>query len=166
MDIFEFAMEKEKNAEQYYRQLAEKTDNTGLTNILNMLAAEETKHYQIVRSMKAQTPIETSDTPVLQNATEIFTKMKASAEKFSFDISEVDLYQKACDIEAASKQYYLDKAEEVDDADQKAVFLKLAEEENKHLVLVQRLRDFVAQPQTFLEDAEFYHFDDYVEGQF
>jgi len=41
MDIFEFAMEKEKYAEQYYRQLAEKVDHTGLKSILIMLADEE-----------------------------------------------------------------------------------------------------------------------------
>jgi rubrerythrin len=92
--------------------------------------------------------------------------MDRGAETFSFDTSEVDLYRKACDIEAESKKYYLEKAREVDDAGQKAVFLKLAEEENKHLVLVQGLCDFVAKPETFLEDAEFSHFDDYVEGEF
>lgn len=166
MDIFQFAMDKEKRAEEYYRQLAEKAKTPGLANILNMLAAEEVKHYQVVEAMKADSPIQIAETPVLQNAKDVFTKMKESAETFNFDISEVDLYQKACDIESASKQYYLDKAEEVEKAEHKTVFLKLAEEENKHLVLVQKLRDFVAKPQTFLEDAEFYHFDDYVEGQF
>ncbi len=166
MDIFEFAMEKEKTAEQYYLELAEKTDDAGLTNILTMLAEEEAKHYQVVEAMKTESLVQMSETPVLQNAKEIFEKMKEGSEKFSFDISEKDLYQKACDIEAASKQYYLDKAQEVENAEQKVIFQKLAEEENKHLVLVQSLRDFVAKPETFLEDAEFYHFDDYVEGQF
>jgi len=164
MDIFEFAMEKEKYAEQYYRQLAEKVDHTGLKSILTMLADEEAKHFQTVQQMKTRTSPSIAETPVLQNAKAVFEKIKKAADTFSFDVSEVDLYRKACDIEAESKKYYLAKAQEVDGADQKKLFQKLAEEENKHLVLVQGLCDFVAKPETYLENAEFNHFDDYVEG--
>ena len=166
MDIFEFALEKEKYAERYYRELAGKTDNAGLKNILTMLADEEAKHCQIVRQMKAEAPGKVSATQVLANAKKVFVKMRDAAEKFHFDISEVDLYRKACDIERESRQYYLQKAQEVKNAAQKALFRQLAEEENKHLLLVERIGDFVAKPETFLENAEMYHFDDYVEGQF
>ncbi|UCD52969.1 MAG: ferritin family protein [Phycisphaerales bacterium] len=166
MDIFEFAMEKEKCAEQHYRKLAERVDHAGLKSILLMLADEEAQHFKTVQQMQTDTPLRVTDTPVLQDAKELFEKMERGTERFSFDTSEVDLYRKACDIEAESKRYYLEKAQEVEDAGQKEVFLKLAEEENKHLVLVQGLCDFVAKPETFLEDAEFYHFDDYVEGEF
>ena len=164
MDIFAFAMEQEKYAEQFYRELAAKTDHSGLKSILTMLADEEVKHFQTVQKMQADTSITITDSPVLKNAKEVFTKIKEGAETFSFDTSEVDLYRKACDIESKSKQYYLEKAEEAGDADQKTLFKRLAEEENKHLTLVQGLCDFVAKPETYLEDAEFYHFDDYVEG--
>lgn len=166
MDIFAFAMEKEKYAEQFYRELAEKTNHDGLANILTMLADEEVKHYQTVEHMKTETPEAATDTPVLADAKEVFEKMRGSAEKFRFDISEADLYRKACDIEAESKAFYQEKAGAVEDAKQKQVFQKLAEEENKHLFLVQQICDFVSRPETYLEDAEFYHFDDYVGGQF
>lgn len=166
MDIFKFAMEKEKYAEYYYRDLAERTGSTGLRSILTMLAEEEAKHYQVVQKMKAKTPARMTDTPLLANAAEVFTKMRDAADKFHFEISEADLYRKACDIEKESKKYYLQKAEEVTDPGQKSIFKRLAEEENKHLLLVERIGDFVARPETFLEDAEMYHFDDYAEGQF
>ncbi|MBN1360863.1 MAG: ferritin family protein [Sedimentisphaerales bacterium] len=166
MDIFKFAMEKERYAEYYYRDLAERTSNPGLRSILTMLAGEEAKHYEVVKQMKARTPVRLTDTPVLANAAKIFAKMREAADKFDFDVSEADLYHKACDIEKESKKYYLQKAEEVGDAGQKDIFKKLAEEENKHLLLVERIGDFVARPETFLENAEMYHFDDYVEGQF
>ena len=57
MDIFEFAMEKEKYAEHFYRELADRTDNTGLKSILNMLAGEEVKHYETVRPCRIR-PVE------------------------------------------------------------------------------------------------------------
>jgi len=166
MDIFEFAMEKEQLAEKYYRQLADKAEHAGFKNILNMLADQEAEHYRVVRQMKASTPVTLTETPVLANAKEIFEKMRKTAESFSFDISEAELYRKATVMEQQSKKYYLEKAEEVDSAEQKKIFRQLAAEEEKHIVLVQTIADFVAKPETFLENAEFAHFDDYADGEF
>ncbi len=166
MDIFAFALEKEKYAEQYYRELADKADHAGLKNILTMLANDEVAHYQAVEQIKTATPEAVTETPVLSNAKEVFEKMRGSAEKFDFTISEVDLYRKACDIEQESRKYYLEKAREVQDDGQKRIFEKLAEEENKHMVLVQSICDFVSRPETYLENAEFCHFDDYAEDEF
>jgi rubrerythrin len=166
MDIFEFAMEKEKYAEHFYRELADRSRNPGLTKILNMLADEEVKHYEIVQDMQSHRAGHLTATPVLQNAQEIFTKMKDGVEKFDFDVSEANLYRKASEIEKQSRDFYLEKADEVQDEGQKAIFKQLAGEEEKHLLLVQRIGDFVARPETFLENAEMYHFDDYVGGEF
>ena len=41
------------------------------------------------------------------------------------------------------------------------MFKALCEQERKHAALVQHLIDFVSSPQTWLEDAEFYHLDEY-----
>lgn len=167
MDIFKFAMEKEKLSEDYYRRLSKKTSNKGLSNILAMLAQEEQKHFEVVRQMQQQQDPETkTDTDVLDNARQIFEKMRQSAESFSFDITEPELYEKARDIEKQSVQFYLEKSDEVTDASQKQIFKMLADEEKKHLALVQGIYDFVARPQWFLENAEMYHFDDYAEGAF
>ncbi len=166
MEIFEFAVEKEKQAEQYYRQLAEKATHDGLKKILTMLADDETEHVEAIERMRAEDPDKVMETPVLAGARAIFERMRGSAEKFDFEISEVDLYRKVRDIEAEAKKYYLQKAEEVQDPDQREAFRKLAAEENKHLVLIQTLCDFVATPETYLENAEFSHLDDYVEGEY
>jgi rubrerythrin len=166
MDIFEFAMSKERQSESYYQQLAVKSPNVGLKNILTMLANEEAQHYETIRQMRDQAPVHVAETPVLANATAEFEKMRGSVEKFNFHIDEVGLYRKACDIERESRRYYRRKAREVEDPQQKGIFLKLADEESKHLRLVQAICDFVARPETFLENAEMYHFDDYVGGVF
>jgi len=164
MDIFQFAMEKEKFSEDYYRRLAEKTDCKGLKNICNMLADEEGKHYRIVEQMSKKIPAKVAQTPVLGNAKEIFEKMRESAEKYNFDISELQLYQKARDIEKESRKFYLEKSEQAEDTCHKGIFKKLADEEQKHFVLLEHICEFVARPQWFLENAEMCRFDDYVDG--
>lgn len=164
MDIFQFAMEKEKFSQEYYLQLAGKTNNKGLQNICTMLAEEESKHYQIVRQMQDQAPQDIGETPLLKNSREIFDSMRTSAEAINLDISELELYQKARDIEQQSRAFYLEKSGEADDPAQKELFKKLAREEQKHYVLIDKICEFVARPQWFLENAEMYRFDDYVEG--
>lgn len=163
MDIFEFAMEKERFSEEYYRDLAHRANHAGLRNILTMLADEEAKHYQTVEQMKTEMPEQVTDVPVLDRARAVFEEMRVAPKKFDFGISEAELYRKACQIEEQSKKFYLERAEEAQDPQQERIFRLLAAEEDKHLYLMENLRMFVSQPETFLENAEMYHFDDYVE---
>jgi len=164
MDIFEFAMEKEKFSEEYYRDLARRANHAGLKNILTMLADEEVKHYQTVQRMRTEMPEKVTDTPVLDKAREVFEKMRVAPKKFDFLTSEAELYRKACQIEEQSKKFYLEQADAAEDPGQERIFRLLAQEEDKHLLLMESLYSFVSKPESFLENAEMYHFDDYVEG--
>lgn len=161
MDIFEFAMEKEKLSEDYYRQLSGKTENSGLKNIFGMLAGEEARHYDVVSKMKEDSPVEVKQTSVLSDAKAVFSKMRESAENFNFDISQTELYRKARDIESESRDFYLAKAKEVTEEHLKGLFLQLAEEEKKHYFLLENIIEFVSRPEQWLENAEFYHLEEY-----
>jgi len=161
MNIFDFAMEKEKYSEDYYRRLAEKTGSIGLRNIFTMLVDEEAKHYAIVSNMKKNVISQVADTSVLSDAKEIFADMRDTAENFDFNISQLELYKKAKDIEKQSRQFYLEKKEQVDDISQKKIFQKLADQEHKHFILLENIVDFLSRPQTWLENAEWYHLDEY-----
>jgi len=44
---------------------------------------------------------------------------------------------------------------------QRKIFLKLAGEEKKHVFLLANLVEFVSRPETWIENAEFNHLDDY-----
>lgn len=159
-------MEQEKLSESYYRALAEKTTHTGLQNICKMLAVEENHHYYVVRNLSKNIPAAISQTFILGQARAIFENMRGAPDRFNFQISELALYQKARDIERDSEQFYLNKADEVQEACQKTIFKKLAKEENKHFVLLETICDFVSKPQRYLENAEFTHIQDYADGVF
>ena len=165
MNIFDFAMEKEKFSEDYYRQLASKSGNKGLATIFNMLAGEEARHYKIVSDMKKDIAPDLAETKVLSDAKDVFAKMRESAKSFNFNISDVELYKKALDIEKQSRDFYLEKADEIAEARegmaQKEIFIELAEEEKKHYFLIENIIEFVSKPQTWLENAEFYHLEEY-----
>ena len=160
MNIFEYAMQMEKDGENYYHQLAQQTANIGLKTILTMLADEETKHYNAIEKMKTADP-QMAETKILTDAKNIFVQIKESNEEFGFDIGQTELYKKAQDIEKKSRVFYLEKANEVEEEYQKEIFLRLAEEEKKHFFLLENIIEFVSRPEHWLEDAEFFHLEEY-----
>jgi len=161
VDIFKFAMEKEKYSENLYRELVGQTENKGLVAIFTMLADEEAHHYSVVEQMRNAIPESVSKTDVLADAGAVFDQMRRGTDSFDFDASQADVYRKAQEIEQQSRQFYLDKAEEVDDACQKGVFRKLADEESKHYLLLENIIALVSRPEYWLENAEFFNPEEY-----
>ena len=160
MDIFEFAIQMECEGQDYYRQLASKTAHTGIKNILNMLADDELKHQEAIE--KAQTSsCDMPETGVLDNAKNVFRQMQDFGGDIDLSGDEEQLYRHAMDLELKSRSFYKDKADQMESPGQKDLFLKLAEEENKHYHVLSNLVDFVAAPKTWLADAEFEHLDDF-----
>jgi rubrerythrin len=161
MNVFEYALEKEKYAQEYYTDLAQKCTNDGLKYILNMLAEEEGRHVNIIQNMQSVHPVLPEESKLLANVKETFAKMRDSKEKFDFNLSQIDLYKKAQEIEKSAKEHYLGKMNELKDETQKKIFQKLADEEQKHYNLLQNIIDFISKPQLWLENAEFNHIDEY-----
>ena len=159
-NIFEYAMQMEKDGEDYYRQLAQKAGNNGMKTILTMLADEEVKHYNALEKIKTR-KTQITESEILTDAKNVFVQIKESGDSFDFDIKQTELYKKAQDIEKKSRDFYKGKANEVTEEYQKELFLKLAIEEQKHYVLLDNIIDFVSRPEQWLEDAEFFHLEDY-----
>ncbi len=161
MDIFEYAMQMEKDGEDFYRQVAQQSPNRGIKVILTMLADEEVRHYNAIEKMKSAEPVQLAEGSVLTEAKNVFAQLKESGEKFTPETNQIRLYKKALDIEKKSQDFYTEKAGEVSDENTKELFLRLAQEEQKHYVLVENIIDFLSRPDTWLENAEFYHLDEY-----
>ena len=166
MDIFEFALEKEKLAHETYKSLAEQATSNSLKGILTLLADEELQHVDMVRALQQNKPVDLAPTELLGEAKKVFEKIHRGGEKFNFNITESELYNKAKKMEAEARDYYQAKADETADAGLKSILIKLAAEEQKHYVLVDNLCRFVERPQNYLEDAEFTHLDNYAEEPF
>ncbi len=160
MNILIYAMQMEKDGEEYYYQLAGQAPNKGLKAILEMLAVEEAKHYQALDRMKTVRP-ELAETTVLSDARNVFAEIKESGESFDFDLGQIELYRKAQALEQKSVEFYSEKADEVEHDYQKEIFLILAAEEKKHFALLENIIEFISRPKTWLENAEFCHLDEY-----
>ncbi len=89
--------------------------------------------------------------------------MKDEKADIRFDSSELESYRKARDIEETSRKFYLDKAAETQQKDEKQIFFCLVSEEEKHLRIMENIVEFVARPEPgfWLENAEWHHLEEY-----
>ena len=164
MNIFDFAMQMEKDGEAYYRELRQQTNSAGLKNIFAMLAEEEVKHYRVVEQLRnhIDNP-QLAEADLLTNVKNVFVKMQQDEPRLKFAGQELDLYRKARDIEEASRKFYLEKSAAAEQEDQKQLLRRLAQEEDKHLRIMENIVEFVSRPEPgqWLENAEWYHLEEY-----
>ncbi len=160
MNLFIFAMEIEKESEEYYRKLFNICPNESLKKILALLANEEVKHYNIIQKMKEDKLVQIEDTNILKDAKNVFSAMSKDSN-FDFQSDFSDLLEEAKVLEKKSKEYYFKKAEESDNKDHKILFLKLVDEEEMHYFLLDNIIEFLSRPKSWVENAEFYHLDEY-----
>jgi len=162
MEFFEFALEMEKKTIESYRILAEKCQsNEGVKNILLMLADDHEKHTKTLKEMQNNAAVEMEETETFREARELFSNMQKNNAPFSCEIDQVRLYEDASDLVLKKIQLYSDTVEKMETEENMTLVKKMAEEEKKQAVVLGHIIEMVKRPQTWLEDAEFHHLDEY-----
>ena len=159
-DIFKFALEFEKENRQYYEKAARGTDNKYLKEVFQELAAEEKKHEEIVKALAENREKDEVKSDIIPRAEKVFAAMTENKEETVLPKEQVDIYKEALKLEKKSKNYYKEKAEQSKD-EAKKVFLELSREEEKHEKIIKNIIELVNRPNTWLEDPEWYHIEDY-----
>ena len=162
MEFFEFALEMEKKTIESYRILAEKCQsNEGVKSILLMLADDHEKHTKTLKEMQNNAAVEMEETETFREARELFSNMQKNNAPFSCEIDQVRLYEDARDLVLKKIQLYSDTVEKMETEENMTLVKKMAEEEKKQAVVLGHIIEMVKRPQTWLEDAEFHHLDEY-----
>ena len=163
MNIFDFAIDFEIENREFYEECAANTNQEDLKNVFLELAEEEKKHENIVRQLKENKEVDEVESGILPKAKEAFDKIADNMPTGDSLMAEeqVDVYKKAIDLERKSYDFYTEKAEEADSDIVKKTFKRLAEEEKKHEKIMDNITEMVDRPNTWLEDAEWYHLEDY-----
>ena len=163
MDIFEFAMSREKESEAFYRELAGDCPNEGLSSILIRLADSELRHQKVIEAMSSKAEPTTQDDPFLADVKSIFKTILDRKTALDFGVSQVELYRKAQGFEKDSWDMYEKAAETADSEAAKAVLNRLASQEKRHYQILDSIIEMVSRPLPggWLESAEWYHLDEY-----
>jgi rubrerythrin len=156
VNVFDFAMDMELQGKATYEKLAESTEVPGLQTIFTGLAADEQKHYDILKSVKEGNAWSMADSQVLNKAKSVFSDLLPNKERVLGQLHEdLNAYQLALKIETDSVKLYEDMAQQEQDPETVRLYLRLANEEKKHFNIMENVCDFVMKPKYFLEWREF-----------
>jgi rubrerythrin len=156
MNIFDQAMEIEKEGESLYGQFSLVAPNKGMKTIFSWLAKQELKHYHIFQLLKACKPAVVAETTLLSDVKDIFEEWKERTVCIESNTAQADLYRKALEVEKKSVFVYTKYAETAE-VSQKEIFLKIVAEEKGHQKIMENIIEFVTKPEVWVENAEFSH---------
>jgi rubrerythrin len=161
MDVFNYALQFEKDGEAFYRAGAAEISDPNLADILLFLAGEERKHYRLIKDLKEHT----ADHPksiFISDINNVFSRMKAKNERFTAPKDTVTaLLEKAMEIEDDSVTYYRQARSTIDDPQAKDLLALLAKQEEVHYALLSSIIEYYETPHLWLEQAEFNQHTDY-----
>lgn len=161
MNIFDFAMNMERDGKAYYEKLAAETPVVALKTIFAGLAKDEQKHYEIIEALKAGTCRALVDSTVLDEAKNVFVTLMQDKTVSGGLKTALEGYQYARKIEADSIRYYEDMAKKEADSDAVRLILAIVNEEQRHYAIMDNLCEFILAPQTYLAWAEFSNLKEY-----
>lgn len=160
MHVYDFAMKMERHGEDYYRQLAENSPVSGLKAIFSQLAADEEKHYETFKALKANATPTMAASTALEDAKSIFESLTRNQCGTGVQ-GDLEAYRHAMKLESDSFRFYEDTAGREDDAGVRGLLLQIAGEEQKHFNILQNIYDFVNAPNQYLAWAEFSNLDEF-----
>jgi rubrerythrin len=155
MNVYDYAMKVEKDGEAYYKELASKAPNAGLKKVFTILAEAEVRHYNVFKSMRDKDGQDIKSLDISTDTKTIFETLQAQKESVDFGEDEVKFYEDAIKREEDSYQFYVDKANELSDENEKEVFLNIAQEEVKHKAILENILTFIQEPDNWVGSAEF-----------
>jgi len=127
-EILNVAIQREQDAHDFYMDMAKKAERPGMEGLFTQFAREEMGHKKRLEGIKQGTR---SFTPSKQ-----VTDLKIGDYLVEVDPSATMTYQNALILamkrEKVAFQLYTDLAAETDDAEVKAIFEGLAQDEAKH----------------------------------
>jgi len=134
--------EAEQEAAKFYRDAAQKAGNNALNRLFSGLADLEQLHYDKVVEMalalqkQGKLRAYEGSSLVIPEQSEIDLAKAAGDALDATKLSMMDVLTAAQKIEKAANKRYSELADQTSDRDTKAVFQKLAREEERHLRLL------------------------------
>eukprot|EP00767_Chilomastix_cuspidata_P000017 gnl/Chilomastix_cuspidata/10031.p1 GENE.gnl/Chilomastix_cuspidata/10031~~gnl/Chilomastix_cuspidata/10031.p1 ORF type:complete len:156 (-),score=28.81 gnl/Chilomastix_cuspidata/10031:111-578(-) len=155
MNVYQYAMKVEKEGEAYYRELALMSPNSGLKRIFSMLADEEVKHYNVFKNMMKKEKLNLNELNLLTDTKTIFETLKREKHNINFNKEQIKFYKDAIAREENSHDFYIEKSKEIDNKEEREIFIQIAKEETKHRKILEEIVVFLEEPDNWIASAEF-----------
>lgn len=142
VEALEFAMQMELEGKEFYLKAAEAANNLQVKEVFQALAADEQRHYQVVKGMLESGNYQYDGSGATKDLKVVFVD-ELQLKQLKQDASEVEAYQLAIDFEIKSVELYQELATKARSNKEKEVFLKLAKEEEGHRLILWKLLELM-----------------------
>lgn len=160
MNAIDYALKLEKDGKAYYTKQAQCAKDLQLKKLFEMLANDEQRHYEIISGFKDKNYIY-KGTYTFKTTRNMFSEMLKDEKCFEVEVTNLDAYEHAVEMEKESVKLYLDQAKLTSEPSEKETLLKLAAEENKHQIILENLMDFIRKGLDWSESPEFSHLEEW-----
>jgi len=161
MNIFDCAIKNEYEARVYYEKLAAATTVPELKNLFTLLAASEEEHHEALVAMKRRIDPKRAWFSALQEAACIFRPLLVQRDLMAELKADPDAYKQVVKQEEEGILFYEELAAQAKDEGDREILLMIADEERKHLNIVENIYSFVESPKTYLAWGEFSNLEEY-----
>jgi hypothetical protein len=121
----------------------------GIGNVFIMLTNKEIEHFNPIALLKKQIGLYLpAKTKVPDNVNNAVVGMKEDEAGEGLDYAKLDYYRKTLNFEEVCRVFYLKKAADAEQEDEKQLFLSLAGEVEKHLRILEIILEFTDRPET------------------
>ncbi len=155
MNVFDFAMKMEADGKALYEKLAAEAGVSELKMIFTLLASAEDEHCKAIAAMRETTPAEQAESKVLENARSVFKDLLDKKSALDLLKEDPDGYLHAIKFAIAGVKLYETMASRETSAATAKILQKLADDERKHLEILENIYDFVEAPKDYLAWGEF-----------
>ena len=146
-EIFDLAIQIEKNGEAFYRDALKEISNPSLKSLLEWLADQEVKHITWFSEKKEKLGTNEDDLQLDEMARAMLQEVLGD-QSFSLkdsDLSKIDdidaLLELAIEFEKDSIVFYEMIGGFIDDVETSSKLKEIIEEENRHIQLLQEFED-------------------------
>ncbi|MGM0444401.1 MAG: ferritin family protein [Fibrobacterota bacterium] len=164
MDAISTAIQMEEEGIAFFEKMIKQTEEDDLKGVFRFLRDQEIRHRDYFRRIADgdTTSSFSADKDSVEYARSAFSSLKDNFDGVSESLrNSVEAYKKARAMEAEAVEFYTGLREEAQTDQEKESLQVIIDEEKKHEKLMDAMVDFVAKPDEWLENAEFFHLDKY-----
>lgn len=155
MNALEYAIQMEKDGENYYREQAELNKNNGLYPVCLLLAEDENHHAQILNDKLHEKPYELKETNPLLRIRNVFQNLNNITIEGKSQVSQLDFYRVALEMERQSIDLYMKFLSQAADEGEREIFTYLIHQEKQHYEVLDEMVQLLQNAEQWVESAEF-----------
>jgi len=154
MNVFDCAIKIEEEAKRYYERLGAESSRPEMKQLFALLAASEEELREHLVELK-DSQLQRAQLEALDGTVCSFRPLLTERELLEEAEEDPDLYKFSMREEEEEIRFYEELAERTDDQAARSSLLRVAEEERRHLSVVEHIYDFAEAPKSFLAWGEF-----------